>query len=195
MITKLISILLLIHLFSISSIAQEINFGTYSSLYSVSLDEFSPGTNLEFGTVVQETSASIDINSSKIFTITGVEYLDVLVEVTADQYLLLDGLIGCETNPACRIPFTLQSSYANQGQNLTSQSINMMVLGSVASAQFPLKYRGSGPPGPPPTPVYEGYNPAVFNDTAYLYIYGSINVGTVDAGNYTGNINIMVSYD
>jgi len=132
---------------------------------------------------------------AKVLSIEGVKYLDVIVDITADTYLLLDGDLGNAGNSARRIPFTLEAAYANRGANNTGQAIQMPVASNIASAQFPVRYRGTNPPGPPPTPVYKGYNPALYNETAYLYLYGSLNVGAIDAGSYSANITITVSYD
>ena len=107
----------------------------------------------------------------------------------------INGDLSCQTNPSCRIPFTLQAAYANRGSNNTNQAIIMSVAANIASAQFPIRYRGNVPPGPPPTPVYEGFNPNLFQETAYLYIYGFVNVGSIDAGSYTSNVTISISYD
>ncbi len=176
--------------------AQEIDFGTYSSLYSVSISEFSPGDPLDFGMVVQNSGLnSIDILNSKVMMIEGVRYLDVIIDITADNYLFFGTDIACNGSNTNCIPFTLQAAYANRGSNNTNQAVIMPVASNVASAQFPILARGNAPPGPPPTPVYQGFNPALYNNTAYLYIYGSINVGNVNAGSYTGNITITVSYD
>ncbi|HBZ37993.1 MAG TPA: hypothetical protein DEO59_05785 [Balneola sp.] len=89
----------------------------------------------------------------------------------------------------------MQAAYANRGDNDTNEAYNMTVLSNVASAQFQILQRESGPPGPPPTPVYEGYNPSLFNETAYIYIFGSLNVGSVDAGSYSGQIMVTLNYD
>ena len=176
-------------------IAQEIDFGSYSSAYSVTLSELT-ATDLEFGLVIQgEGIKNIEIADSKVIELEGVKYLDVITTITADEYLLLDSNPSCATNVSCRIPFALEAGYANRGQNNVVFSVPMNVASNVASAQFPIRYRGSNPPGPPPTPVYEGYNPALYNDTAYIYIYGSITVGFVDAGSYSANISVQVSYD
>lgn len=181
---------------STSIFAQEIDFGQYSSAYSISLSEFNPSEELEFGTLIQNQGpASIDLVNAKVLTLEGVKYLDVIVDITADNYLLLNGDLGCETDPSCRIPFTLQAAYANRGTNNVNESVNITVLSNVASAQFQILQRTSGPPGPPPTPVYEGYDPNIFNETAYLYIYGSINIGNVDAGSYTSSISVTINYD
>jgi hypothetical protein len=176
--------------------AQEIDFGDFSSKYSVSLSELNPAQDLEFGTVIQnEGLKQIDILNAKVLMIEGVKYLDVIVDITADNYLYLGNDIACNgTNTNC-IPFTLQAAYANRGSNDTNQAILMQVASNVGSAQFPIEARGNRPPGPPPTPVYEGYNPALYNKTAYLYIYGSLNVGNQDAGSYSGEITITVTYD
>ena len=181
---------------STSVSAQEIDFGQYSSAYSISLSEFNPSEELEFGTLIQNQGpTSIDLVNAKVLTLEGVKYLDVIVDITADNYLLLNGDLGCETDPSCRIPFTLQAAYANRGNNNVNESVSITVLSNVASAQFQILQRTSGLPGPPPTPVYEGYDPNIFNETAYLYIYGSINVGNVDAGSYTSSISVTINYD
>lgn len=181
---------------STSVFAQEIDFGQYSSAYSISLSEFNPSEELEFGTLIQNQGpASIDLVNAKVLTLEGVKYLDVLVDITADNYLLLNGDLGCETDPSCRIPFTLEAAYANRGNNNVNESVSITVLSNVASAQFQILQRTNGPPGPPPTPVYEGYDPNIFNETAYLYIYGSINIGNVDAGSYSSSISVTINYD
>lgn len=176
--------------------AQEIDFGQYSSAYSLTLSELNPSEDLDFGTIIQSQGlTNIDITNAKVLTLEGVKYLDVLLDITADDYLLLNGDLGCETDPSCRIAFTLQAAYANRGDNDTNEAYNMTVLSNIASAQFQILQRESGPPGPPPTPVYEGYNPSLFNETAYIYIFGSINVGSVDAGSYSGQIMVTLNYD
>lgn len=175
--------------------AQQIDFGTYSSIYAVTISPLSM-TDLEYGTLINsEGMVDIPLASSKVLTIEGVRYLDVIVTVTAEQYLLLNDDLGCETDPTCRLEFTLNAAYANRGVNSTSQATIMTGTQLVANGQFQIRKRGNAPPGPPPTPVYEGYNPALYNDTAYLYIYGSVNVGDIDSGSYSSNITVMISYD
>ncbi len=188
---------LMIILFNVNSAhAQEIDFGDFSSKYAVSITELNPAEDLEFGMVIQnEGLKQIDLLNAKVLMIEGVKYLDVIVDVTADNYLFLGNDISCNgTNTNC-IPFTLQAAYANRGNNNTNQAVLMQVASNVATAQFPILARGNQPPGPPPTPVYEGYNPALYNETAFLYIYGALNVGNQDAGSYSGEITITVNYD
>jgi hypothetical protein len=189
-------ITLLFLIISSQVVGQEIDFGSFSSSYSVTLTDLTPSSDLDFGTVIQNEGVnSLTLNEAKVISIEGVSYLDVIVDVTADTYLLKDGNPSCSTNPSCRISLTMQAAYANRGQNNISQAVLMTTIGQTASAQFPVKYRGNAPPGPPPTPVYVGYNPALFNETAYVYVYGSINVGNVDVGSYEGDITVTVSYD
>ncbi len=172
--------------------AQEIDFGDYYN-YSFTLAELNPLADLEFGTVVQSAGViNIGLSEAKILTIEGVRYLDVLVTITADNNMVNDD-VGC--TGSCTIPFTLQAAYANLGADNIGQATPMTILSNVANAQFPILKRSSGPAGPPPTPVYNGYDPSVFNETAYLYVYGSINVGMVNAGSYSSNITVSVSYD
>ncbi len=175
--------------------AQEIDFGDYYN-YTLTVAELNPGTDFEFGTIVSGSGSNVlTIANSKVITITGVKYLDVFVTVTADDELLLGGNPGCVGDPSCSIDFELEAAYANRGSNNIGQARIISVTANSGTAQFPIKYRTTAPPSPPPTPVYEGYNPAAFNETAYLYIYGSLSVGTVNAGSYTGNIDVTLIYD
>jgi len=195
--SRAIQVFCVVSLFSSTALkAQEIDFGDFSRKYTVSITELIPAEDLAFGMVIQnEGLKSIDLLDAKVLMIEGVKYLDVIVDITADNYLYLDNDVSCNgTNSNC-IPFTLQAAYANRGNNNTNQAVLMQVASNVASAQFPILARGNRPPGPPPTPVFEGYNPALFNETAYLYLYGSINVGNVNAGTYSGQITVTVTYD
>ena len=182
--------------FRISGNAQEIDFGSYNSSYSVTVSELNPGEDLSFGTILQnEGIKNIDLANAKIITIEGIKYLDVMVDITADDALLLNGDINCSGNASCSIPFTLEAAYTNRGSNNINQAIIMPVIANTATAQFPVQYRGNSPPGPPPTPAHQGYNPALYNSTAYLYVYGYLNIGNINSGSYLANITITVTYD
>lgn len=176
--------------------AQEINFGDYSHKYSMTVTELNPAEDLNFGMLIQnEGMVELELSEAKVLEIEGVRYLDVLVDIMADEYLVPTDNPTCDVTE-CGIPFTLQSAYANRGQNNTGQAIIMNDVGAnMTSAIFPIMDRGNRPPGPPPTPDHEGYNPSQFNETAYLYIYGMLNVGSVNAGSYSGQVTITLSYD
>lgn len=194
-----IALTVLILLISFTSNAQEINFGTFSSSYSMTVTPTN-GTTLNFGQLisgdVDPVTIALDDFETIIISITGVKYLDVFVQITAPDYIIKDDQPGCVTDN-CRVPFTLSAAYANKGMENSNQAVIMNVLSNSATALFPIRSRGNAPPGPPPTPVYEGYNPALYEDTAYIYVYGSLAAGTYDAGTYTSltDISVMVSYD
>ena len=177
------------------TVAQEIDFGDYFN-YSISVTELNPASDLGFGGFITNSGfSSISLSEAKILTVEGVKYLDVFVNITADPELLLNGNIGCASNPSCSIPFTLEAAYANAGANNIGQATIIPVTSNTAVAQFPILKRGNGPPAPPPTPVSGNFNPALYFETAYIYLYGSINIGNVDAGAYTANITVTLSYD
>lgn len=191
---NIVSFLLLLLFCSQLTFAQEINFGSYSSSYgSVTLTE-DLGTDFDFGLLIQgEENVIIDINNAKIFSITGIKYLDIYVDIDAPTYLETD---GCG-DPSCRINFTLNAAYNNRSTNV-NQAIIINLPSNSGGAQFPVKYRGNAPPGPPPTPVYEGFNPQlpIYQETAYLYLYGTIpDIGTAIAGSYSAIIDITITYD
>lgn len=173
--------------------AQEVKFGQYYN-FSAAAGELNPGDDLSFGLVIKnEGQVSRSISEAKVITITGFKFLDVLVDISGDPYLLLNS--GCATDPSCRMPFTLQAAYANMGANDVGEARIITVSGNSATARFPILHRQSGPPGPPPTPQTEDFNPAAFEDTAYLYLYGSIDVGNIDSGTYNAQITVTVVYD
>lgn len=174
--------------------AQEINFGEYRN-YSLAISELG-AQDLDFGTIITgEGIRDILLSNAKVVSITGIKYLDVIVEITADNALYLNGNTGCDDS--CRIPFTLKAGYANAGVSAenTGQVRFLNVTGNNVTTRFPILHREYAPPGPPPTPPHKGYNPSEFNETAYLYLYGSINVGEVDAGSYSANITVTLYYD
>ncbi|MGD8749357.1 MAG: hypothetical protein PVI44_12915 [Balneolaceae bacterium] len=185
-------------LFSLGAICygQEIDFGKYYN-YSLAVGELSTN-ELDFGSIVSGSgNYSLDINNGKIITITGVKYLDVIVEVTASNSLYLNGNQGNSGNVQKSIPFTLQAAYANskgtpnvgQAKFITNISNNSFIK------RFPILERQNQPPGPPPPPPTNAFQQSQVEETAYLYLYGSINVGNVDAGPYSSDITVTVNYD
>src|SRR6056297_3623289 len=58
------------------------------------------GSNLDFGQIIANSGLHIiDINSSKVLGITAVRFLDVLVEITAGDALLLNNDPSCNSDP------------------------------------------------------------------------------------------------
>ncbi|NGP87828.1 hypothetical protein [Fodinibius halophilus] len=188
--------LILIFAITIGSRAQEIDFGDYGN-YTLTVDELN-NNDLEFGQVISGSGLhSIGINNAKVISITGVEYIDVIVDVTGANSLYLNGNPGNAGDSQKSIPFTLKAAYANnQGTPTIGQA--KFITGITNNSfikQFPILERQHQPPGPPPTPPTNAFDQAQVEETAYLYLYGDINVGNVDAGTYSSTIDITVNYD
>jgi hypothetical protein len=173
--------------------AQQVDFSTYSD-YGLQL--FTTNQQLIFGENGQVISGegTVEIplsNSSKRTTIAieGVKFLDVSVTISAPQFIYLNGNMSSDE----KISLNLDAAYANLGQDSYAQA-ELINLGSDNSGtvRFRIKGRGQGPPRPPPVPPHKGYTPP--KDRAYLYIYGSIDVGNVNAGEYSTTVNVNVSY-
>ena len=179
----IILFLLLFQGFLSKSFAQEINFGRYAT-EGIVLTNIGSNSALDFGTLLSgEGLVQIQLTDPEVvvFSIEAEYDKDVFVTITAPPELVL--------NPGNTIPFTLGAAYANQGNDNIAQAR----LISGGTARFPVLARGNQPPAPPPTPRYEGYTTPTA--TAYLYIYGNLTVGPVAAGTYTGQIDILVSYE
>jgi len=163
--------------------AQEVNFGQYAT-ENIILTNVSSNSSLDFGNVLRNGGLyQIQLSDPEVvvFSIQAEYDKDVFVTLSPPPELVLDA--------SNTIPFTLRAAYANKGNNSIAQA--KIISGN--TARFAVLERGSGPPGPPPTPKHEGYTTPTA--TAYLYIYGDINVGNVSAGFYTANIDISVSYE
>ena len=152
------------------------------------------GTDLEFGQIVSNSGLQlIPIEFSKVLGIRGSRFLDVLVEISADNELLLNSNPSCQGNPSCSIPFTLQASYANNGVNDPGQSMPFSVNSNFAVASFKILQNGGN--ATPFLIFLAQIFPDLFQSTAYVYIFGSINVGNVAGGNYSNSITITVIHD
>lgn len=192
-----ISISLLLFLScSLTAIGQEINFDQYGS-YSLTVGQLN-SNDLHFGQVVSGGGQyMIDINNAKIITITGVEYLDVIIEVTAENSLYLNGNPGNAGDPQKSIPFTLQAAFANNRgtPNLGQAKFINNIINNSFIQRFPILERQHQPPGPPPTPPTNAFDQSQVEETAYLYLYGAIDVGDIDAGSYSSEIIVTINYD
>lgn len=198
---RIISLLLFL-VWAVPLAGQEIDFGRYDSAQytltlDIGLDDFNYGIVAQ-GSDLEPTNYSIDIQNAVQVAIDGVSFLDVQVDLSTPQgaYLLLDGDSGCATNPDCRIPFTLEAAYSNvgSGNHTRSQYQMISIVSNTASVRFPILQRQFQPPAPPPRPPTGATNPAPPTETALLWLYGSIQVPDVQAGSYTGQIQIDVTY-
>ncbi len=134
---------------------------------------------LDFGNLLQNQGpVQIMLNDpgTEIISIEGDFNKDVTVTITAPAALQLDA--------SNNLPFTLGAAYANDEEDNKGDA----TLFSGNTATFPIREGG----GPPPGGGRGGGTPSA---TAYLYIFGDITVGNVDAGTYSGIINIFVEYD
>ncbi|MEX0769412.1 MAG: hypothetical protein WD035_01690 [Balneolaceae bacterium] len=183
---------------------QEINFGQYGSAYEINVIL---GTgDLEFnhqsgGPVISGSGQSsytytVDLAEAYAVEIKGIRYLDALVEIDGPDYLFLNGNEACSES-TCRIPFTLQAAYSNVGeaQNSPAQAEIISLSGNYANVRFPVLQRQHEPPGLPPPPPTEAFNQSLVEETAVLYLYGTIEVGDVDVGDYFSQITITVTYE
>lgn len=183
-------------------VAQEIDFGDFSSRYTT-ISPVLIQPNLDFGTIAQNQGVKeIDINEAAVIELEGIKYLDVLIDI---ELLAPFDTDGC-SNANCTLPFTLKGAYSNFGEDSEVSALNnTRYIGEttidfsqqtgVISTQFPILSRTSGPPGPPPNPVYKGYNLEAQKESAYLFIYGSINASGQISGSYSADIQVTIYYD
>lgn len=167
-------------IFSSSVYAQTIS---YSSNVALSVVKES---DLSFGMVYQnQGNVSVllgDLGVGK-FRIDGQKNLDVTVTLTMPASLV-------NTSDAnYTIPYTAQVAYANKGQD-NQQQANPF---SLPTQTFRIEGRDSGPPQPPPTPQHGTYTGP--QGSAWIYLYGTINVQNVKTGTYQGTVSITVTYN
>ncbi|MFW6157685.1 MAG: hypothetical protein ACOC4S_02460 [Balneolaceae bacterium] len=168
--------------------AQEIDFGSYDD-YSLNVEPLGGYETLDFGQVISgEGLREIDLGDDPgmgILRIDGVRYLDVYISITKPDALYAD-----DPGNDDEIPITkLEAAYSNNGEN----DYTSAKFFTNPEARFPILERQHAAPGPPPAPPREGVTPP--EETAYIYIWGSIDVGNVSAGSYSSQINVTIEYN
>ncbi len=183
--------------FMVQGFAQQVSFGLYTDA-DLSMTVLVPD-ELDFGDRISgEGTVSILLADDEVvpIEIEGVAYLDVTVtlEPPTGDFLVLEGDPENLTEPDKRLPVTIKMAYYNRGQpNITEDAAKLEAIEVVGhTATFQIRRRPGGPPGPPPVPPHAGYVPPTAK--AYLFIYGDLTVGNVNAGPYSGIINVHVEY-
>lgn len=169
--------------------AQEIPFGSFYTGAPISLFTI---RDLDFGTIVAGDTKERLLGSGDeaVIELEGIPYLDVIVTITAPDYVYLDGDDLCVL-PACRLPLTLDYAYTNNLE-LVDQ-INTAINFSSGTARFPIQRRVTGPPMPPPDPSITLVSfPSA---TSNIYIFGSVvSIGGSTSGAYQSTITVNVEY-
>lgn len=177
--------------------AQKVSFGLYTNADLI-LTPHVPD-ELDFGTRISgsgEAQILLGDDETVVIQIDGVAYLDVTVTLTppSGDVLVLEGDLDYINDPVRSLPVDVVMAYYNRGQEnipvAQAKAEAVTVVGNTAT--FQIRRRPGGPPGPPPTPPHAGYTPP--QATAYLFIFGTLNVGEVNAGPYSGIIDIHVEY-
>jgi len=174
-------------------IAQIINFG----LYTTSNITLTPSGTMNFNdkqpVIASNSNSTVTIalsDNAPYIEIVGDATRDITITVTAPSYAII-GAGG----PGNQIPFVCQFAYSNLGSTAASAAkVNaIQIPAGFTAITLPMLRRTSGAPAPPPTPAHGGYTPP--SAKVYLFLYGSLGpVGNVNAGNYTGTINVTVNY-
>ena len=170
----------------------QVSFGLFSSdtleLNFVGIEE------LDFGPRISgEGTVSINLQEEEGLVvpleIVGVAYLDVTVTFPPTIELVQQ-----DTDNPDVMTLNVRMAYSNRGIDGEdfARSAAVEVPAGMGSVTFQIQRRPGGPPGPPPTPPHAGYKPPT--GTAYIYIYGDLEVGQVSAGTYLGDIDINVQY-
>lgn len=177
------------------SSAQEIKFGQYGN-YALNVQELN-SDDLSFGKLTKNSGLhTVDINNAKIVSITGVKYLDIILEINGEPSLYLNGNPANAGDPQKTIPLTLEAAYANnKGTPTISNATIINMVNNSATVRIPILERQNLAPGPPPAPPTNSFDQSLVEETAYLYLYGSINAGEVNSGSYESTITITINYD
>ena len=182
--------------------AQQVNFGAFTDS-PLTLTLLTPD-ELDFGDRVSgvgNVKIELTDNEAVPIRIEGVAYLDVTVtlQFPDGEYLLLEGDFDNLSDPQKSIPLSVSMAYYNRIQQpypneevteYEAKADATRVLGNTIT--FQIRQRPGGPPGPPPTPPHAGYEPPMA--IAYLFLFGEIDVGNVNAGPYSGTVHVHVDY-
>lgn len=180
--------------------AQRINFSTYVQGEGISVTAVANPAGLNFNNqqrvlvVGDPTPVSIGLNDNPvvIYEIDAPIEYDLTIEFNAETGL---SYLGLDTGVT--VPFQFRFAYNNTGEFTEAErrmsAVEVPDMFNVVT--IPVRRRGlGGPPLPPPTPEHAGFVRP--RGKAYLYLYGVLGpIPTgIRAGNYSGDIQIQVSY-
>lgn len=134
--------------------------------------------DLDFGTIVQNSGVqrvTLGDANMGVFSITALKNINVRVFLNTPQYLE-----HTDSSIDDRVPLNLNASYTNQGEDnpefsqpFQGQTANFSILSpNIATSPDELMW-----------------------ESAYIYVYGSIEVGTITEGRYTGQVTVTVEYE
>ncbi|MGN8226833.1 hypothetical protein [Gracilimonas sp. BCB1] len=133
--------------------------------------------NLDFGTLISNTGRTEiqlgDVNMG-VFSIRAFHTQNVYINL---QYPAV--LTHNQTGINEEIPLTLNMSYNNTGTNSISSSTSIPASGRMVSIHDNTNL----------------INPNEIWKRLYIYVYGSIEVGNIPNGIYTGEVILSVDYD
>lgn len=183
--------------FSSRAMAQQVGFGLYTNS-ELTLTKLAPDV-LDFGDRISgegQVQILLSDDAAVPIEIEGVAYLDVTVTLTPPDgdFIVLQGDADNLSEESKRMAVNIRMAYYNRGQEgiteIAAKAEAIEVVGNTVT--FQIRRRPGGPPGPPPVPPHAGYTPPVAK--AYLFIYGDLTVGNVNAGPYSGLIDVHVEY-
>ena len=189
-------------LFLLSSImislvpAQKINFGAYTTSQGITLMNSSNYLNFNNKQPVLVSQANQTVTIA--LTDNEAQYVRIDADATRDITITIaypTNLIIGAGGVGNQIPFTCNFAYSNLGISdaSTAKLSAVQIPSGFTAITLPMLKRASGVPLPPPTPAHGGYTAP--SATAYLFLYGTLGpIGNVNAGYYTGMINVTVDY-
>ncbi len=148
------------------------NSSTHSNLISIGVAQglsLYVNKGLTFGTIVQQAgNVSVQLTSLSAgeVTIYGQKNRSVYVTLSPPSALV---------NGSNTITYTPQAAYNSSADNPSSATVWSNPSGLQSAIQLQANSHGQGA-------------------EAYIYVYGSLNVGNVTPGAYTGNFGISVTY-
>lgn len=135
--------------------------------------------SLNFGEVVPQAGRiNIPLGDPDMgtYSITGMQNLMVDLALDKPDYLELEG------EEDFRVPMDLQFAYANRNQNNIDHAIPI----ETGRARFPIRADAPSQQSPDqPAP----------SATAFLYVYGFIEVGDIPPGTYDAEVFLVVEYE
>lgn len=181
--------------------AQRINFSTYVQDETIFLNVVTNPLGLNFNSAEQIIVTGqlnpvvVDINNNATVVIeidAPIEY-DITAELSWSPGL---SYLGLDTG--ITVPFNFQFAYNNTGEltDMQRRATAVEVPAMFNTVTFPVRRRvAGGPPLPPPTPDHDGF--VRQRSKAYLFLYGSLGPipSNIRSGNYSGTINLNISYN